>query len=120
MFLSSGVVKVQVRQRGRRGARRYSLNWEVRVTIVASGNERNERAELSGTIRDISSTGAFIYLRRPPEAGMTVLVSVRLPFEKETWMNLTGTVIRVRKHTEKSGAAIKFKRTRPQFVSRSS
>ena len=117
MFVRIGALRVEVCQRGRREARRYALNWEARVTIHASDNEI---VELSGTVRDLSSTGVFIYLKSSPQIGRSVLVSVRLPFEKETWMNLPGTVIRVVNHTENAGIAIKFRETRPVFVSRPS
>jgi hypothetical protein len=117
MFVRIGALKVELCHRGRREARRYALNWEVRVTIHASDNEI---VELSGTVRDLSSTGVFIYLRSSLQIGRSVLVSVRLPFEKETWMNLPGTVMRVVDNTEKAGIAIKFSKTRPVFVSRPS
>jgi c-di-GMP-binding flagellar brake protein YcgR len=115
MFVSIGALKVQLRQMGRREARRYPLNWAVKVTINAPPDEI---VEFSGTVRDLSATGVFVYLRTSLEIGNEVLVSIRLPFEKETWMNLPGTVIRVAKRTERRGVAIKFKQTRPQFVTR--
>lgn len=115
MFVRIGALKVELCHRDRREARRYALNWEVRVTIHASDNEN---VELSGTVRNLSSTGVFVYLRSSVQIGRSVLVSVRLPFEKETWMNLPGTVVRAVNHTEKAGIAIKFSKTRPVFVSR--
>lgn len=105
-------VNVQLRQKGRRGAQRYALTWEARITVNAPAREI---AELSGTLRDISSTGAFVYLSQSVQPGRTVAVSVRLPLEKETWMNLTGTVIRVMTHTERPGIAIQFNHKRPEF-----
>ena len=117
MFVRIGALKVELCHRDRREARRYALNWEVRVTIHASDNEN---VELSGTVRNLSSTGVFVYLRSSVQIGRSVLVSVRLPFEKETWMNLPGTVVRAVNHTEKAGIAIKFSKTRPVFVSRPS
>lgn len=107
-------VNAQLRQRGRRGAQRYALTWEARITVKAPASEI---AEFSGTVRDLSSTGAFIYLSQAVQPGRTVAVSVRLPLEKETWMNLTGTVIRVTTHTERPGVAIQFNQIRPEFIS---
>ena len=105
-----GAVNVQLRQRGRRRAQRYALNWQARITV-------GEIAELSGTVRDLSSTGVFIYVNQTFQLGATVVVSVRLPLPRETWMNLTGTVIRVATHPEKPGVAIQFNQIRPEFVS---
>jgi c-di-GMP-binding flagellar brake protein YcgR len=114
MLVRLVAVNVQPRQKGRRGAHRYALTWEVRITVNAPAREI---AELSGTLRDLSSTGAFVYLSHSVQLGRMVVVSVRLPLEKETWMNLTGTVIRVTTHTERPGIAIQFNQTRPEFTS---
>ena len=113
MLVRLVAVNVQLRQKGRRRAQRYALTWEVRIKINAPARDI---AELSGTLRDLSSTGAFVYLSRSVQLGRTVLVSIRLPLERETWMNLTGTVIRVMTHTERPGIAIQFNQTRPEFI----
>ena len=113
MFARLVAVNVQLRQKGRRGAQRYALTWEARLTVNAPATEV---AELSGTLRDLSATGAFVYLSQSVQLGRTVMLSVRLPLEKETWMNLTGTVIRVATQTKGPGVAIRFNRTRPEFI----
>ena len=109
-----GAVNVQLRQKGRRRAQRYALNWEARITINAPAGET---AELSGIVRDLSSTGVFIHINQSVQLDETVAVSIRLPLQKETWMNLTGTVVRVATHPQKSGVAIQFNQIRPKFIS---
>jgi len=108
-------VNLELRHRGRRGAQRYALSWGARVTVHGPASEITE---LSGTVRDLSSSGAFIYLSGSVQVGRPVSVSIRLPLEKEIWMNLTGTVIRIMKQTDRDGIAIKFDQKRPEFVSR--
>jgi len=109
-----GAVNVQLRQKGRRRAQRYALNWEARITINAPAGETTA---LSGIVRDLSSTGVFIYINQSVQLDETVAVSIRLPLQKETWMNLRGTVVRVATHPQRSGVAIQFNQIRPKFIS---
>jgi len=96
----------------RRGARRYSLSWVAKVIPEDSADEGEQIA----TLRNLSSTGALAYLKSSPRLGQRMLVSVKLPFENETWMRYSAIVVRVREETAGAYVAVKFDQSRPEFA----
>src|SRR6266480_1070480 len=96
----------------RRGARRYSLSWVAKVIPEDSADEGEQVA----TLRNLSSTGALAYLKTSPRLGQRLLVSFKLPFEKETWMRYSATVVRVKEEAVGADVAVKFDKRRPEFA----
>lgn len=97
----------------RRGAHRYKLHWEVRVI----GTERVSEREPVATLRDLSSTGALLHLETSLRLAERVYVLVKLPFQNETWMRYSATVVRVIDETKGVNVALKFDTSRPEFRS---
>lgn len=98
----------------RRRARRYKLNWPVRIRGDNAGASSFD--EMS-TLVDLSSSGAFAYIAYHPSLGSKLFVSIRLPFTKDSWMSYSGTVVRVDVGFAGGGIAIKFDSSRPGFAS---
>lgn len=109
-----GTAKMRVRPMERRSARRYALDWAVRITLI---RPQTETALLNGTLRDLSSTGAFVYLNVALQPNESVRISIRLPFERETWMTYFATVTRMAQSSKGSGIAVRFHQSRPTFDS---
>lgn len=96
----------------RRRARRYKVNWQVRVVGAdASARLFDELTRL----RDISVGGAFAYFSSAIEVGSRVSVTIKLPSVTETWMSYTATAVRVDVGFEGNGVALQFDSARPEF-----
>lgn len=95
----------------RRGARRYKLNWVVKVIPQDSAGESGQIAILG----NISSTGALAYMNTSPFLGQRLLVFFKLPIEEEIWMRYSATVVRVSAEPGGAGVAFKFDNSRPEF-----
>ena len=96
----------------RRGARRYSLSWVAKVIPEDSADEGEQVA----TLRNLSSSGALACLKTSPRLGQRLLVSFKLPFEKETWMRYSAIVVRVKEEAAGVDVAVKFDQSRPEFA----
>ena len=96
----------------RREARRYGLDWPV--TVIGIDNAA-ERFEVEGTLRDLSSNGAYTYLENLPPVGSKLSISIKLPFNKEVWMSYSAQAVRVEAETAGTGVALKFDTSRPEF-----
>ena len=106
--------QARTRSPDRRKARRYKLNWPVRIRRDDPDAIRVE--EMSALV-DLSSSGAFAYLAHYPSLGSKLSISIRLPFKKDAWMSYSGTVVRVDARTAGGGVAIRFDTSRPEFRS---
>ena len=98
----------------RRGAYRYKLSWPVRVISQDTSGWPSEEA---AKLQDISCTGALTYLKTSFRLGERVFVVVKLPFQQETWMSYSATVVRVDEQTIGARIALKFDTSRPEFTS---
>lgn len=105
--------RVLARPNDRRMARRYKLNWPVRLRGDDSGGAHLDETSI---LRDLSATGAFAYVSRSPNLGSRMSISIRLPFKKGTWMIYSGTVLRVERGPSGIGVAIRFDTSRPEFA----
>ena len=94
----------------RRGVHRYKLDWAVRILA----KDRAEPEPLA-TLRNLSSTGAHVFLDTELRLGDRVFILIKLPFQNETWMSYSATVVRVMKETTGVSAALKFDTSRPDF-----
>jgi len=89
--------------------RRYKLKWATRVRIGGEGREETVR------LRDLSAEGAFVYLEHCPPIGAKLLVSIKLPLQREIWMNYSAVVVRVEDAATEPGIALRFDTSRPTF-----
>ncbi|PYT06209.1 MAG: hypothetical protein DMF60_09875 [Acidobacteria bacterium] len=96
----------------RRRAKRFQVDWQVRVEAT----EDNKGGFIeTGVLRNISSTGALLFLPKPPSAGTKVDIYVRLPLKGKKWMKYPAHVVRVERGIAAVGAAVKFESARPDF-----
>jgi len=107
-----GLSKARTSSVDRRGARRYTLNWLVKVV---AGDDADQ-LEQTATLRNLSATGALTVLQTSPSLGERLLVSFRLPFEKESWMRYSATVVRIESQPPRVGVAVRFDKSRPEFL----
>jgi hypothetical protein len=110
--MSSAMVTLKTRNclDDRRVAHRYKLDWAVRILA----KDRAEPEPLA-TLRNLSSTGALIYLDTELRVGDRVFILIKLPFQNEIWMSYSATVVRVMNETTDISAGLKFDTSRPDF-----
>jgi PilZ domain len=101
-------MKNNSRRTERRTARRFQVAWEVKVT----GTEFQE----SGTLANLSSTGAFFHLPNRPELGARLEIDIKVPFKKKNRMTYAAKVVRVEHSEVGAGVAVKFDNVRPVFA----
>jgi hypothetical protein len=89
----------------RRIAKRFQVDWEVRVegTFIESG-----------VLSNISSGGALLTLTTALEAGTQLDVYIKLPLKGKSWMKYPAHVVRI-EHGAVAVAAVKFDSPRPNF-----
>ncbi|HSB10036.1 MAG TPA: PilZ domain-containing protein [Blastocatellia bacterium] len=97
----------------RRSAKRFQVDWQVRVEGCVDGGESFVE---SGVLRNISSNGALVSLPRRLCEGATIDVFIKLPVQKEKWMKYPARVVRVERGVA-AVAAVGFDTTRPDFRS---
>lgn len=97
----------------RRLARRFKVGWAVTVKGVdGAGAVYQEPSQ----IENLSSTGAFIYLKKSVGIGSRLEVMIKMPFKRENWMKYPAEVVRVERAPSKVGVAVRFGASRPTFV----
>lgn len=99
----------------RRKGARYKLDWPTRVLVR---DPMLAAFEEVAVLRDLSSSGAFAHLQNPPRLGARVLVAIRLPVTKETWMMYAARVVRLEPGEIGVGVAVRFDTSRPKFSKR--
>ena len=111
-MMSSAMVALKAKNclYNRRVTHRYKLDWGVRV-LAKDRAEPEPRA----TLRNLSSSGALVYLDTELRMGERVLILVKLPFQNEIWMSYSATVVRVMEETTGVSSALKFDTSRPDF-----
>jgi len=97
----------------RRLARRYSLNWMVKIRVI---DRTAGRSVETGELRSLSSTGAAIRMSRALEVGARLEVLIRLPFEPEKWIKYCGEALRAQVADSQTEVAIRFDSARPAFM----
>jgi PilZ domain-containing protein len=96
----------------RRRAKRFQVDWQVRVEGTVDGKEGFVEA---GVLRNISSSGALLFLPKPPSIGTKLDIYVMLPLQGKKWMKYPAQVVRVERGIAAVGAAVKFESARPDF-----
>ena len=97
----------------RRTARRFNIGWDV--TVTANDGTGSIIGE-TGTLENLSSNGAFLFLSRDLDPGTRVEVCIRVPFKRENWMRYSGEVVRSERIATKVGIAMRFDSARPTFT----
>jgi len=91
----------------RRRAKRFQVDWQIRVESIGGSSVQ------SGTLRNISSTGALLSVASPLKKGRKLDVYIRLPLSGKKWMKYPAKIVRI----EPAGTAVKFDASRPDFKS---
>jgi hypothetical protein len=96
----------------RRSGRRHFVDWPILIeTMDVVGNPSRNM----GALRDISSSGAFVYIIGHTVIGRRLKVSIKLPLGKEVWMCYTAHVVRLERADLRIGIALRFDDKRPTF-----
>ena len=96
----------------RRVARRFCFGWEVRIrSIGLAGFNFDEPGEL----KNLSSSGVFLYLIRPLKLGTKLEVWLKTPFKKNNWIVYSGEAVRVQSTWRTVEVAVRFDLSRPRF-----
>lgn len=96
----------------RRRARRFTVDWDV---VVRGKDELGSNLDEAGSLRDLSSRGAFLSIPRNLKVGMKLELWIRMPAEPERWMAYAAEIVRIDKGREGGGAATKFLTARPKL-----
>lgn len=96
----------------RRRAKRFQVDWQVRVEGTEDGKDGFMEA---GVLRNISSSGALLFLAKPLSTGTKLDIYVMLPLQGKKWMKYPARVVRVERGIAAVGAAVKFDSARPDF-----
>jgi len=97
----------------RRRAKRFQVDWQVRVE--ATEDSKDETLMVAGVLRNISSSGAMLFLAKPLSTGAKLDIYVMLPLQGKKWMKYPARVVRVERGIAAVGAAVKFDSARPDF-----
>jgi hypothetical protein len=97
----------------RRNARRFDITWEVNIKGT---DNKGLSFDEAGALLNLSSNGAFLYIKRELHVGAKVDVLIKIPFKRENWMEYKGEVVRVERDKTRVGVAMKFDAPRPTFI----
>jgi|SRR5262245_58551874 len=97
----------------RREAKRFKVDWTIRVAPLDSNPPEWEEI---GTLRDISSAGAYGFFANRIETRASVKVTIQLPMWQEKWISYPAKILRVEALDSSLGVAFVFDAVRPAFV----
>ncbi|MFY9553215.1 MAG: PilZ domain-containing protein [Blastocatellia bacterium] len=98
----------------RRRAKRFRVDWPIRVEGADDGAAS---FIVPGVLRNISSVGALLSLRKPLSAGTKIDVYIKLPLRGKRWMKYPASVVRVEADIASAVTAVRFNSARPDFGS---
>lgn len=96
----------------RRRARRFPVGW---AAVIKGLDATGLAFEETSTVKDLSSSGVFVYSNHQVPVGSKLDVLIRVPMSTEHWMLYPGRVIRVEPSQAQPGIAIKFSTFKPTF-----
>jgi hypothetical protein len=96
----------------RRRAKRFQVDWQIRVEGTEAG--RGSFMEV-GALRNISSSGALLFLGMPLSTGTKLDIYIALPLQGKKWMKYPARVVRSEQGIASVVAAVKFDSARPDF-----
>jgi len=99
----------------RREAKRFKVDWAIKIAPLDS---KGALWEEIGSLRDISSAGAYGIFANRIQAGVRVKlkIMIQLPLWKGEWISYSARILRVEGRDSKSGIAFVFDDVRPAFV----
>jgi hypothetical protein len=97
----------------RREAKRFKVGWTIKIAPLDSNAPAWEE---TGSLKDISSAGAYGLFANRIEAAASVKVMIQLPLRKEEWISYPARILRVEPLDSGSGVAFVFDAVRPAFV----
>jgi hypothetical protein len=99
----------------RRSSQRFQLNWDIAV----NGTDHTGSCFMEeGSLGNLSSIGAFVYLPKSVDLGQRVELQIKIPFRRDNWMRYTAEVVRLEYASTRVGVGVRFDTTVPTFVAR--
>ena len=98
----------------RRRARRFPVDWDV---VVKGKDGLGSIVDEAGSLMDLSSRGALLFLPRQLRVGMRLELWIRVPSEPERWMTYGAEIVRLDQDRRGVGTATKFLAARPKLHS---
>lgn len=99
----------------RRNARRFQVGWDM---AVKGTDQAGSGFDEAGTLENLSSLGAFLYLPRCMNLGERLDLQIKVPFKRNNWMKYTAEVVRLEQASARAGVGVRFDRAVPVFVVR--
>lgn len=96
----------------RRSSRRFDVSWDAAVKGATDGGAIFDE---QGSLSNISSTGAYLSLAKPPSVGAQMELWIRLPMAKDNWMKYPAEVVRIEGLPPRVGVAVRFHTVKPSF-----
>ncbi|HMG32830.1 MAG TPA: PilZ domain-containing protein [Blastocatellia bacterium] len=98
----------------RRKARRFAVDWNV---VIKGHDGLGYQIEENAVLENLSSRGAFLYLKKRLTTGQRIKLWIRVPNEDERWMLYVADVVRIEEGRGRFGTAVRFSKIRPQIAS---
>ena len=99
----------------RRDSQRFQVNWEVAVKGADGSGSCFDEA---GSLENLSSIGAFVYLPKHVDLGQRLELHIRIPLRRNNWMTYTAQVVRLGLVRTRVGIGVRFDTAVPVFVVR--
>jgi hypothetical protein len=99
----------------RRNSQRFQLNWDVAVNGTDKSGSCFDEA---GSLENLSSIGAFVYLPKSVDLGQRLELQIKIPFRMDNWMRYTAEVVRLEYASTRVGVGMRFDTAVPVFVDR--
>jgi hypothetical protein len=96
----------------RRNARRFQVGWDVNVRGT---DQTGSGFDEPGTLENLSSHGAFLYLPRLVNLGEMLELQIQIPFRGNS-MKYAAQVVRLEQESAEAGVALKFDTVVPVFL----
>ena len=97
----------------RRSWPRYQVGWPIKFSLTSPDGVR-----VFGTasLENVSTRGALIQMDKPLWLGAQVDLSIKLPFEKASWMLYSAEVLRTEPTASGHRVAVEFSPAKPVFT----
>jgi hypothetical protein len=96
----------------RRNARRFQVSWDVNVRGT---DQTGSGFDEAGTLENLSSLGALLYLPRLVNLGERLELQINVPF-RGNLMKYAAQVVRLDQESTEAGVALKFDTSVPVFL----
>jgi hypothetical protein len=96
----------------RRNSQRFRLDWDVAVKGTDPSGSCFVEA---GSLENLSSIGAFVYLFKAVDLGQRLELQIRIPVRPDNWMKYTAEVVRMEHASTRVGVGVRFDTAVPVF-----